>query len=120
MHLVSHGSYAKRVNELVCLDLPLGDAFVNRLKSAWDAGDAIFPLDQRLPSAARAEVLQAIQPTVIVDTSGDNRTGGNKVADGDAVVIATSGTTGAAKGVVLTHHAIQASAKASSARLGIT
>ena len=108
------------MNELVCLDLPLGDAFVNRLKSAWDAGDAIFPLDQRLPSAARAEVLQAIQPTVIVDASGDTRTGGNKVADGDAVVIATSGTTGAAKGVVLTHHAIQASAKATSARLGIT
>jgi o-succinylbenzoate---CoA ligase len=120
MHLVSHGSYAKRVNELVCLDLPLGDAFINRLKSAWDAGDAIFPLDQRLPSAARAEVLRVIQPTVITDSSGDTRAQGEKVADGDAVVIATSGTTGIAKGVVLTHHAIQASAKATSARLGIT
>jgi O-succinylbenzoic acid--CoA ligase len=108
------------VNELVCLDLPLGDAFINRLKSAWDAGDAIFPLDQRLPSATRAEVLRVIQPTVITDSSGDTRAQGEKVADGDAVVIATSGTTGIAKGVVLTHHAIQASAKATSARLGIT
>lgn len=120
MHLVSHGSYAKRVNELVCLDLPLGDAFINRLKSAWDAGDAIFPLDQRLPPAARAEVLRVIQPTVIANFGGDTRTEGNKVADGDAVVIATSGTTGTPKGVVLTHQAIEASAKATSARLGIT
>ena len=117
---MSHGSYAKRVNELVCLDLPLGDAFINRLKSAWDAGDAIFPLDQRLPPAARAEVLRVIQPTVIANSSGDTRTEGNKVEVDDAVVIATSGTTGAAKGVVLTHHAIQASAKATSARLDIT
>ncbi len=108
------------MNELVCLDLPLGDAFINRLKSAWDAGDAIFPLDQRLPSAARAEVLRVIQPTVITDSSGDTRAQGEKVADGEAVVIATSGTTGMAKGVVLTHQAIEASAKATSARLGIT
>ena len=120
MHLVSHGSYAKRVNELVCLDLPLGDAFINRLKSAWDAGDAIFPLYQRLPPAARAEVLRVIQPTVIANSSGDTRTEGNKVEDDDAVVIATSGTTGLAKGVVLTHQAIEASAKATSARLDIT
>jgi len=108
------------VNELVCLDLPLGDAFINRLKSAWDVGDAIFPLDQRLPPAARAEVLRVIQPTVIANFGGETRTEGSKVADGDAVVIATSGTTGTPKGVVLTHQAIEASAKATSARLGIT
>ncbi len=38
---------------------------------------------------------------------------------GDALVVATSGTTGAPKGVVLTHAAVRASALATSARLGV-
>ena len=108
------------MNELVCLDLPLGEAFVNRVRTAWDAGDAVFPLDQRLPPAARQEILRVIKPTVITDATGDTRTHGDKVSDGDAVVIATSGTTGVPKGVVLTHQAIEASAQATSSRLGIT
>jgi O-succinylbenzoic acid--CoA ligase len=39
--------------------------------------------------------------------------------DGDALVVATSGTTGEPKGVVLTHDAVAASATATSARLGV-
>jgi O-succinylbenzoic acid--CoA ligase len=45
--------------------------------------------------------------------------GGRPVEDGDAVVIATSGTTGAPRAVVLTHAAVAASAQASSDRLGV-
>ena len=41
------------------------------------------------------------------------------VDDGDALVIATSGSTGDPKLVVLTHAAVEASARATSARLGI-
>src|SRR5436309_14612391 len=41
------------------------------------------------------------------------------VDDGDAVVVATSGTSGEPKGVVLTHDALRASAVATSARLGV-
>jgi O-succinylbenzoic acid--CoA ligase len=41
------------------------------------------------------------------------------VEDGDALVVATSGTSGEPKGVVLTHAAVQASAAATSARLGV-
>ncbi|MEZ5216716.1 MAG: AMP-binding protein [Ilumatobacteraceae bacterium] len=36
------------------------------------------------------------------------------------MVVPTSGTTGAPKGVVLTHDAVAASARATSARLGVT
>ena len=43
----------------------------------------------------------------------------NLVEDGDALVVATSGTTGEPKGVVLTHDAVRASALATSARLGV-
>ena len=45
--------------------------------------------------------------------------GGRPVEPGDALVVATSGTTGRPKGVVLTHAAVAASAEATSARLGV-
>ena len=40
--------------------------------------------------------------------------------DGDALVVATSGSTGTPRGVILTHDAVAASARASSDRLGVT
>ncbi len=116
---MSHGAYAESVNELVCLDMPCGDAFVSRLQKAWDDGDAIFPLDQRLPAPARAQVLHSIAPTRIVTEDSETKWDGRRVETGDAVVVATSGTTGSPKGVVLTHSAIAASAFATSKRLNV-
>lgn len=84
-----------------------GDAgFVDRLRRAWDDGDAVFPLDPRLPRPAADALLTAMAP-------------GEPVEDGDALVVATSGTTGAPRGVVLTHDAVLASARATSAGLGV-
>lgn len=120
MDQVSHGAYAWRVNELVCLDMPAGSQFVDRLKQAWDEGDAIFPLDQRLAAPARQAVLATARPTVIASESGDSRIEGLKVQQGDAVVVATSGTTGTPRAAVLTHDALMASAKATSQRLNIS
>ena len=117
---MSHDPYAEGVNDLVCLDLPLGSAMVERISRAWDNGDAVFPLDQRLPAPERRRVLAATRPTVIHDGSGDTRLDGFPVETGDAVVVATSGTTGMPKAVVLTHDAVRASAVATSARLGVT
>ena len=82
------------------------DAFVDRLKRAWDEGDAVFPLDPRLPAPARDRILAAVRPDDGVD-------------DGDALVVATSGTTGEPKAAVLTHDAVAASARATSQRLGV-
>lgn len=90
-------------NRLVVLDADSAD-FVGALERAWDAGDAVLPVDPRLPRAARKNVLSAARPD-------------DPVEPGDALVVATSGTSGAAKAVVLTHDAIQASAEATSRRL---
>jgi O-succinylbenzoic acid--CoA ligase len=79
---------------------------VTALQRAWDDGDAVLPVDPRLPHAAADALVAAMRPD-------------ESVADGDALVVATSGTTGAPKGVVLTHDAVRASALATSARLDV-
>ncbi len=91
---------------LVALDLPGGPDFVVALRRIWDAGDAAFPVDQRLPPAAKADVLAAMRV-------------GEEVEPGDALVVATSGSTGTPRGVVLTHDAVAASAMATSDRLAV-
>ncbi|MBK9181251.1 MAG: AMP-binding protein [Acidimicrobiales bacterium] len=107
--------------QLVALALPGGPAFVAALQDVWDAGDAAFPLDLRLPPAERERVLAAVRPSVVVDEHGERhrRSGGGAVEPGDALVVATSGSTGEPKGVVLTHDAVASSARATSARLAV-
>ena len=92
---------------LVAVDLPGGPAFVEELQRIWEAGDAALPVDQRLPATAKAALCAALRV-------------GEPVEPGDALVMATSGSTGSPKGVVLTHAAIGASAAATSERLGVT
>ncbi len=108
--------------QLVALDLAAGPSFVAALTRAWDRGDAVLPLDQRLPQPAKAAHLAALAATLVYGPDGTEcrQPGGRPVEDGDALVIATSGSTGEPKGVVLTHLAVTASAIASSDRLGVT
>jgi O-succinylbenzoic acid--CoA ligase len=108
------------VNELVAIVLPGGPAFVDELQRAWDVGDAVLPVDTRLPPAVVHALLEDLTPSVVVDATGTRtRRAGRPVEPGDALVMATSGTTGRPKGVVLTHAAILASSHATSTRLGI-
>jgi O-succinylbenzoic acid--CoA ligase len=108
------------VRRLVALDLPGGPGFVDALARAWEQGDAVLPVDQRLPDPARAALLARLGAGAVVTADGESTlAGGRPVEDGDALVVATSGSTGEPKGVVLTHAAIAASADATSRRLGV-
>ena len=109
------------VPELVALDLPGGTGFVDALQAVWDTGDAVAPLDPRLPPAARKLMLDALRPSRIVSSDGEQHRlpDGLPVDAGDALVVATSGTSGEPKGVVLTHEAVAASAQATSTRLAV-
>lgn len=110
------------MHELVAVVARGSDAFVGALQRAWDADDAVLPLDPRLPAPASGALLEAMAPAAVVDPrDGDRRPlpGGVPVEPGDALVVATSGTTGSPKGAVLTHAAVEASARATSDRLDV-
>jgi O-succinylbenzoic acid--CoA ligase len=94
------------LNRLVVVEAHGRAGFVDDLRRAWDDGDAVLPLDPRLPGPAREAALTAAR----ID---------RPVEIGDALVVLTSGTTGEPKAAVLTHDALAASAHATSSRLGV-
>ena len=100
--------------DLVAIDLPGGPAFVAALRKVWDAGDAALPVDQRLPEPARRHLFERLGPHEVIGPDGARTatgTGGEPVEPGDALVVATSGTTGEPRGVVLSHAAVEAHAR---------
>ena len=96
--------------------VPVGGAgFVEVLRRLWDEGAAAFPLDRRFPPAVTEAVLARVRPTEVWDEDGRRRLlGGEAATEGDALVLATSGTTADPKGVVLTVAALDAAARITS------
>ena len=95
---------------------------VEMLAAALDGtGPAILPLDAGLPAGRLAELIAALAPGSIEDAEGVStvRSAGKKgVAEGTAVIVGTSGSTGAPKGVELSAAALRHSARASLDRVG--
>ncbi|MEQ9162220.1 MAG: hypothetical protein RLN74_05900, partial [Ilumatobacter fluminis] len=95
------------MRRLVALDLPGGPAFVHALQRAWDSGDAVLPVDQRFPPAAKAALMAAMGASTVVEPAGTSELAeGRPVDDGDALVVATSGSTGTPKGVMIPRTAL--------------
>ena len=95
---------------------------VELLAAALDGtGPAILPLDALLPAARLAELIDALGPGDVEDAEGVTtvRSGpGEGVAEGTAVIIGTSGSTGVPKGVELSAAALRHTARASLDRVG--
>jgi O-succinylbenzoic acid--CoA ligase len=106
--------------QLVALALT-GQNFVDAMRRTWDKGDAVLPVDPRLPKAATDALMKAMRPARIIDTNGNQSELPNSLPTeaGDALVVPTSGSTGTPKGVVHTHTSIEASARSTSAALGV-
>ena len=95
---------------------------VELLAAALDGtGPAILPLDAGLSAGRLAELIAALGPGSIEDAEGVTtvRSAHDEgVAEGTAVVVGTSGSTGASKGVELSAAALRHSARASLDRVG--
>jgi o-succinylbenzoate---CoA ligase len=92
------------------------------LAAALDgSGPAIAPVDAGLPRSRLDALVEALAPDSVEGPDGVTtlRSGQEKgVAEGTAVVVATSGSTGVPKGVELSAGALLHSARASLARVG--
>ncbi len=109
------------MNRLIAVAIPAGPDYVTELRRIFDDGDAALPVDLRLGLPARRRLLESMRPAAIVTARGEREelARARPIEPGDAVVMATSGTTGESKGVVLTHEAVAASARATSTRIGV-
>src|SRR4029079_5822934 len=71
--------------------------------AAWDAHEAILPIDPGAPRAARDRLLDQLRPTHVAGADGRRARSDGVPAPADtAAVVVTSGTTGEPKGVELT------------------
>jgi o-succinylbenzoate---CoA ligase len=102
---------------LVAVALPRAAA-ARATVAAWEAGEAVLPLDPAAPEAELKALLAAGRPTHLLDGDGRRRLPGGLPAEaGVAAVVATSGTGGTPKLVELGADAIAWSALATSAAL---
>ncbi len=107
------------MRKLVALDLPCGDLFLSNVKDAWDAGDAVLPLDQRFPHEMKERIVKQFGASIVISERGESLVSGTAVESEDALVITTSGTSASPKGVVLSHEALTASSQMTSSALSV-
>jgi O-succinylbenzoic acid--CoA ligase len=103
---------------LLAIDLPLGPALEAALRGCAERNQAFCILDQRLSVRRRAEELELLGATAILDETGERSLDtGRDVDDEIGLVMLTSGSSGTPKAAELTWTALRASAALTQASL---
>lgn len=107
--------------QLIAFSKVQSNSLVGEILQCWDAGNAVAILSPDLPKTYANDLITLIDPDRLV---GENNTElkcrrRHELVDDAALVIATSGTSGAPKAVVHTHASLRASANATAKFLGI-
>jgi O-succinylbenzoic acid--CoA ligase len=107
------------MRKLVALDMAAGPTLVEQVLQRWDEGDAVLVVDQRLPQPAKRELVTELGVHEIATAGGATTlsTTNPPMDDGDALVVATSGSTGMSKGVVHTHDGLRSASLSSATAL---
>ena len=110
------------MSRLVALDLPGGELFKTVVSKVWEQGNALVVVPQRLTEDGREKYLADIGPHQVVGPDGvlrDYRPDGAELAEGDALVVCSSGTTGHPKQIVHTMAGLSAHCRMVHSRLGL-
>lgn len=105
-----------RPGDLIACSDPPGPGWHSLIEQAWEAGAAVLPIEPRLPATARDALLARCRPSIV---DGQRIHDETVVGARIGLVIATSGTTGAPKAVLLSRDALRAAVQRSSTRLGL-
>ena len=108
------------MRELVAIDTSSASIIVSTVRKLWDNGDSALVVDQRLPTAAKTTLVEKLGVHRVFDgTSMSTRLStAEPMREDDALVVATSGTSGETKGVIHTHAGLRAASIATAAALG--
>ena len=119
MELGPRESLAVAPGELLAVDVPAGPAWVPLLHRFWSERIAFMPLDERLPESERRRLLDLARPAAVLGAGGGATVyaGAEPVEHEVAIVMATSGTSGAPRLVGLSRDAILAAVVGSRAAL---
>lgn len=111
--------YAVTVRELVALDLASATDVATAVRREWDNGNVVLVVDQRLPASSKASLIDGFGVHTVIHAGGrsSRNRGSEPMLDDEALVVATSGTSGEPKGVVHTHSGLRAASIATSAAL---
>jgi O-succinylbenzoic acid--CoA ligase len=100
------------VRSLLALDLALGPELETAIRACVEVEEAFCILDERLSKRRRADDLELLGATALLDDDGRHvLTSGHQVDDEIGLVMLTSGSSGTPKAAELTWDALRASAE---------